>query len=155
MSYQRYQSSLGLAIVAVMPIEFGTPGAVWRQLIVGETACCATSRNAANRESPAFSPSSWLPQVSTSPPMLQMRAGEFGGPQRSLYVRFARFSMWKYSAGGLPVERHTSLTVSPGGSGNRLSIWFTPPCSTPSKSPMFEAPAPLSIVTSSISTAPQ
>src|SRR5260221_14785946 len=101
------------AVVPVMPMELGTPGAASLGLIVGDTACCDTSRNAVNRESPAFSPSSWLPAASTSPPMLQTRAGELGAPQRSLYVRLARFSMWKYSAGGLPVERHTSVVSRP------------------------------------------
>src|SRR5690349_8688155 len=109
-------------MVAVMPCEFGTPGAVWSRLMVGETTPCEISRNAVYRESPAFSPSSWLPGVSTSPPMLHTREGEFGGPHRSLYVRLDRFSRCQYSPGGLPVERHTSVTRSPGGSGKRLSI---------------------------------
>src|ERR1043166_7553626 len=91
-----------------MPCEFGTPGLVSRRLIVGETANCEISRNAVNRSSPARSPSSWLPHVSTSPPMLHFLAGELGGPQRSLYVSPDSASRWKYSAGGLPVERHTS-----------------------------------------------
>src|SRR5712691_10016064 len=118
-----------------MPCEFGTPGAASSRLMVGEKQCCETSRNAVNRESPAFSPSSWLPHVSTKPPMLQTRAGEVGGPHRSLYVRFDSASMWKYSGGGLPVERHTSVVARAGGSGKRLSMLFTPPCSAPSKSP--------------------
>src|SRR5256885_11664128 len=46
---------------------------LFRSFTVGETQCCDTSRNAVNRESPAFSPSSWLPTVSTSPLMLQSR----------------------------------------------------------------------------------
>jgi hypothetical protein len=59
-----------------------------------------------------------------------------------------------YSAGGLPVERHTSVTASPGGNGKRLSIAFTPPCSGVSKSPSTTGPAPLSMVTSSTCAAP-
>src|SRR5258706_5605368 len=116
---------------------------------------CETSRNAVNRESPARSPSSWLPAVKTTLPRLHLRCGELGGPHRSLYVRFDSASRWKYSAGGLPVERQTSVTCSVGGSGKRLSIAFTPPCSGVSKSPITTGPAPLSIVTSSSSTAPR
>src|ERR1051326_6598938 len=88
-----------------MPCEFGTPGLVSRRLIVGETANCEISRNAVNRSSPARSPSSWLPHVSTSPPMLHFRAGELGGPQRSLYVSPDSASRRKYSAGGVPGAR--------------------------------------------------
>src|SRR5712692_10555652 len=107
-----------------MPCEFGTPGLASLRLIVGESENCEISRNAVNRSSPARSPSSWLPHVSTSPPMLQQRAGELGGPQRSLYVRFDSASMCMYSPGGLPVERH--MLVTEFGVGNRLSIWPTP-----------------------------
>ena len=138
-----------------MPIEFRLPPGPSSRLIVGDWISCMTSRNAVNRESPAFSPSSWLPTVITLPPMLQMRAGEFGGPQRSLYVRLEILCTCMYSGGGLPVERHTSVDVSPPTSGNRLSIALTPPCSGVSKSPITTGPAPLSIVTSSISTAPR
>src|SRR6516225_12361084 len=102
MSYHRIQSSLAFAMLLVMPCAFGVvpPAPLPIRLIVGDTSICEISRNAVNRLSPAFSPSSWLPTVVTTPPMLQFRAGEFGGPQRSLYVRFDSASVWKYSAGG-------------------------------------------------------
>src|SRR5689334_25420926 len=121
--------SLAFAMLAVMPMAFGVaPPTPWpTRLIVGDTSICEISRNAVNRVSPAFSPSSWLPTVVTTPPMLHTRAGELDGPQRSLYVRFDSASAWKYSAGGLPVVRHTSVAWSVGGSGNRLSMALTPP----------------------------
>src|SRR5262249_10454181 len=87
--------------------------------------------------------------------MLQMRVGDVGGPQRSLYVSADSRSTCMCVGGALPVERQTSFAVSPGGSGKRLSIAFTPPCCGVSKSPITTGPAPLSIVTSSIWTAPQ
>src|ERR1051325_8460761 len=145
-------SSDAFAIVAVMPCEFGAPAGPGIRLIVGESLNCEISRNAVNRESPARSPSSWLPHVSTSPPMLQTRAADVGDPQRSLYVRFDSASMCMYSPGGLPVERQ--ILVTGFGVGNRLSIWFTP-FSEPSKSPMTTSPAPMLMVTSSSSTAPR
>jgi hypothetical protein len=46
-----------------------------------------------------------------------------------LYVRFGQCSAWMYAAAGLPVTRHTSVHVSAGGSGKRLSMAFAPPCS--------------------------
>src|SRR5690242_3439732 len=98
-----------------MPIEFATPPGPGTRLIVGESAYCEISRNAVNRESPAFSPSSWLPTVSTFPAMLHTRAGELDGPQRSLYVRFASGSTCMYSPGGFPVERQLLSVVTPGG----------------------------------------
>src|SRR5262245_12600018 len=155
MSYQRYTSSVAFAMLLRRPIELTAPPGPFVVLMVGEIISCMTSRNAVNRVSPAFSPSSWLPTVSTRPPMLQMRAGEFDGPHRSLYVRFESASTWMYSPGGLPVVRHTSRPVSGLGSGKRLSIEFAPVCSAPSKPPIRTAPAPLSTVTSSISTAPR
>src|SRR6185369_5994326 len=157
MSYQRYTLSLAFAMLVVMPIAFGVapPTPLPIRLIVGDTHACEISRNAAYRVSPAFSPSSWLPRFSTTPPMLHRRAGEFGGPQRSLYVRPDSPSTWKYSHGGLPVVRHTSVAARPAGSGKRLSIAFTPPCSGVSKSPSTTGPAPVSIVMSSRSTAPR
>src|SRR5262245_38506076 len=133
MSYQRYTSSVELAMLFRRPCELSPPAGPFVRLMVGEIISCMTSRNAVNRVSPAFSPSSWLPTVSTRPPMLQMRAGELDGPQRSLYVRFESCSTWTYSAGGLPVVRHTSRPVRPPGSGNRLSIEFAPEFSAPSK----------------------
>src|SRR6185436_1161179 len=94
--------------------------------------------------------------------MLQLRAGEFGGPHRSLYVRFDNASMCMYSPGGLPVERQLfSLFTPAGGSGlpaipgNRLSIAPTPACSVNSKSPNTTGPEPVSIVMSSMITAPR
>src|SRR5690349_2274008 len=138
-----------------MPIEFAPPPPAGTRLIVGETIVCEISRNAVNRESPAFSPSSWLPTAVTTPLMLHTRAGEFDGPQRSLYVRFESASVCQYSPGGLPVERHTSTEVRPGGSGKRLSMALTPLCSAPSNAPIVTTPAPLSIVTSSRRTAPR
>src|SRR5512134_2450686 len=155
MSYQSTMSSLALRIVAEMPIELATPPGPGTRLIVGETTCCEISRNAVNRESPAFSPSSWLPTVITSPPMLQIRAGEFGGPHRSLYVSAESGSTWMYSPGGLPVERQLLTEFTPGGPGSRLSIEPTPLCSAPSKLPRTTGPPPVSIVTSSICTAPR
>src|SRR5262245_8693588 len=123
MSYWRIQSSLADEMLFVMPIPFGVPPpAVPLKLIVGDTHICETSRYAKNRVSAAFSPSSWLPTTITTPPMLQTRAGEFGGPHRSLYVSPDSAWTWKYSVGGLPVERHTSVVRRPGGSGKRLSI---------------------------------
>src|SRR5262252_2802912 len=114
MSYIRIQSSLADEMLLVIPIPFGVvpPAPLPRKSIVGETQSCETSWNAKNRVSAAFSPSSWLPAVSTTPPILHFRAGEFGGPHRSLYVRFDSASTWKYSPGGLPVERQTSVAVS-------------------------------------------
>src|ERR1041385_6124423 len=144
-------------MLAVRPIAFGVapPTPLPIRLIVGDTHACEISRNAPYRVSPAFSPSSWLPTFSTTPPMLQLRFGEFGGPQRSLYVRLDSPSTWKYSHGGLPVVRHTSVAAWPAGSGKRLSIAFTPPCSGFSKLPITLGPEPVSMVTSSSSTAPR
>src|SRR5512144_1774150 len=107
--------SLAFTMLAVRPMAFGVapPAPLPIMLIVGDTSICEISRYAVNRVSPAFSPSSWLPTVVTTPPMLHTRAGEFDGPQRSLYVRFDSASVWKYSVGGLPVVRHTSVTVRP------------------------------------------
>src|SRR5262245_19454881 len=116
MSYQSTMSSEAFAIVVEMPCEFFAPAGPPTMLMVGDSSICDISRNAVNRVSPAFSPSSWLPQVVTTPPMLHTRAGELDGPQRSLYVRFDSASVWKYSLGGLPVVRHTSTAVRPGGS---------------------------------------
>src|ERR1051326_3949409 len=93
--------------------------------------------------------------VNTTPPRLQWRCGELGGPHRSLYVRLDSASRWKFSLGGFPVERHTSVACSAGGNGKRLSIAFSPPCSGVSKSPITTGPAPVSMVTSSSSTAPR
>src|SRR5215471_4404445 len=137
MSYHRITSSVAFAMLFVMPIALGVapPTPSPSRLIVGDTSICDTSRSDANRVSPAFSPSSWLPTVVTTPPMLHARAGEVDGPQRSLYVRFDSASTWKYSPGGLPVVRHTSVTFVSGGSGNRLSIAFVPPCSATSNVP--------------------
>jgi hypothetical protein len=64
-------------------------------------------------------------------------------------------SAWMFALTGLPVVRQTSVDARPGGNGKRLSIAFTPPCSGVSKSPITTGPAPLSIVTSSSSTAPR
>src|SRR5262245_33176255 len=108
-SYHRTQSSLAFAIEDEMPIEFCVPPGPPTRLIVGETMECEISRNAVKRVSPAFSPSSWFPTASTTPPMLQLRLGEFGGPHSSFQVRLERGSVWKYSPGGLPVARHTSV----------------------------------------------
>src|SRR5207244_9473402 len=86
------------------------------------------------------SPWSLLPQASTAPLMLQMRLAEFGGPQMSLYWSSEMLRMCMYSVGGLPLVRHTSVDVSPPGSGKRLSMAPTPPCSAVSKSPMVVKP---------------
>src|SRR6266542_5862883 len=114
-------------MVGVKPMLFATPDDF--RLIVGDITACETSRNAVNRESPAFSPSSWLPAAISAPPMLHTRAGEFDGPHRSLYVRFDSASMWKDASGGLPLERHTSTDVSLPTSGKRLSMALAPPFS--------------------------
>src|ERR1044071_7980200 len=50
-----------------MPCEFATPPGPGRKLMVGEMMLCETSWNAANRESAARSPSSWLPAGNTTP----------------------------------------------------------------------------------------
>src|SRR5215471_9756592 len=157
MSYHRMMSLLACTMLVVRPIEFGVapPTPAPTRLIVGDTHISEISRNAVNLESPEASPSSWLPTLRMMPPMLQTLAGESGGPQRSLYVSPESASTWKFSAGGLPVERHTSVTWSPGGSGKRLSIAFTPPCSGVSKLPITLDPEPVSMVTSSSSTAPR
>src|SRR5512144_1449827 len=107
MSYQRMMSSVALAMLEVMPIAFGVapPAPSPTRSIVGDTSIWDTSRNGMNRVSPAFSPSSWLPTVVTTPPMLHTRAGEFDGPQRSLYVGFDSASAWMYGLIGVPVER--------------------------------------------------
>jgi hypothetical protein len=108
-------SSLGSRIVAEMPIELATPAGPGTRLIVGDTMFCEISRNAVKRESPAFSPSSWLPTAITSPARLQMRAGELGGPHRSLYVSADSGSTCMYSPGGLPVESQLLTELTPGG----------------------------------------
>src|SRR6185436_8794755 len=106
-------------MVDEMPCELATPPGPGTKLIVGVTASWEISRKAVKRESPARSASSWLPAVSTSPPMLQLRAGEFGGPHKSLYVRFDSASTCMYSPGGLPVERQLLTVVTvPGGSAS-------------------------------------
>src|SRR5262245_16374716 len=140
-----------------MPCDVAAPPAPGIRLMVGERMLCETSRNAVNRESPAFSPSSWFPAVTTSPPMLQNRVGESGGPHRSLYVRPESASTCMYSPGGFPVERQLFSELTPGGAcaSNRLSIEPTPLCSSPSKSPSVTLPPPVLVTTSSTCTAPR
>src|SRR2546428_11261078 len=113
------------------------------------------SRIDAYRESDMDSPMSWFAGVTMLPEILHTREGEFDGPHRSLYVRLLSGSTWNQVLGGLPVERHTSVAPSAGGSGKRLSMAFTPPCSGVSKSPITTGPAPVSMVTSSTCTAPR
>src|SRR5438045_5820267 len=108
MSYQMTMSSVARAMLWRRPIELTAPAGPSSRFMVGEIIDCCTSRSAVNRESPAFSLSSWLPTVRTTPPRLHLRAGEFGGPHRSLYVRLDSASAWMYGLTGLPAERQTA-----------------------------------------------
>src|SRR5258708_39532120 len=122
-------------MLAVMPCPFGTPPGPGTNAIEGDMRYDMVSRIDAYRESDMASPMSWFAGVTTLPEILHTREGEFGGPHRSLYVRLLSGSTWNQTLGGLPVERHTSVTPSAGGRGKRLSMALPPPCSGFSKSP--------------------
>src|SRR5262245_29586323 len=92
-----------------MPCEFGVPPGPPIKLIAGDTMAWLISRNGRKRVSPTFSASSWLPTVRMFPLRLHCRPGDVTGPHRSLYVTLEMGSTWKYSAGGLPDVRQTSV----------------------------------------------